>query len=126
MPSNPELVHSSERRHAFVCRALSDSLACASQVRRLESQISQAEAQAHAAEAARAELQQELQHLSQTLEETKTSSEQHTQVGIGCVIDRIVQATVDAVLLFLLRKQLVYMSGSRHHGQPPSEYVSLG
>ncbi len=42
--------------------------------------MSQAEAQAHSAEAARAELQQELQHLSQTLEESTAASEQHMQV----------------------------------------------
>lgn len=54
------------------------------QVKRLESQIVQAEAQAQAAEAARSELQQQLQQLSQTLEDTKASSEQHVQVCPLC------------------------------------------
>ena len=50
------------------------------QVRRLESQIVQAEAQAHTAEEACAQLQQEVQQLTQTLEETGASSELHVQV----------------------------------------------
>lgn len=50
------------------------------QVKRLESQIVQAEAQARAAEEACAALQQELQQQAQTLEETRASSDLHVQV----------------------------------------------
>ncbi|CAK0760107.1 hypothetical protein CVIRNUC_002744 [Coccomyxa viridis] len=49
------------------------------QVRRLESQIAQAEAQAHTAEEACAQLQREVQQLTQTLEETGAASELHVQ-----------------------------------------------
>ena len=49
-------------------------------MRRLESQIAQAEAQAHTAEEACAQLQQEVQQLTQTLEEAGASSELHVQV----------------------------------------------
>ena len=54
------------------------------QVKRLESQLVQAEAQAQAAEAARSALQQQLQELSQTLGDTRASSEQHVQVCPFC------------------------------------------
>ena len=53
------------------------------QVRRLESQITQADAQAHAAEEACTKLQQEVQQLTQTLEETRASSEVHVQVCLS-------------------------------------------
>ncbi len=53
---------------------------CVMQVRRLESQIAQAEAQAHTAEEACAQLQREVQQLTQTLEETGAASELHVQV----------------------------------------------
>ena len=56
---------------------------------RLESQISQAEVQAHAAEAARTELQHEVQHLSQTLEETQAAAEQHMQVQAGTSVSEL-------------------------------------
>ena len=68
---------------AFQQKGHSTSVTCTSQVRRLESQISSAEAQAHTAEEARAELQQELQQLAQTFEEAKVASEQHVEVCDG-------------------------------------------
>jgi uncharacterized protein with PIN domain len=77
------------------------------QVKRLESQIVHAEAQAQAAEAARSELQQQLQQLSQTLGDTRASSEQHVQVcpfchhplsDIPCIEAHLLNASSDPML----------------------------